>query len=387
MMSSSTITLDEQALQQNWEFLRDYFGKEQKISAVIKGNAYGHGIEEFVPLSEACGVNHFSVYNAGEAYRVFKVANPSTTIMIMGAMDADDIVWAVENNIEFFVFDLHRFNAAVVASKKCGKKAMIHIEVETGMYRSGIDIHEIPKVIELLRACEDDIQFEGLCMHFAGAEHISNHVRLQQQKALFKKIHKKFIAANILPKTIHTCCSAAAIRFPEMRYDMIRIGIMQYGFWPSPEIKVEYMNKHKIAIEAGKPLKRVISWESSIMSIKEVPAGGFIGYGYSFMAPQKMKIAIVPVGYAHGFSRSLSNTGYVLIHGHRAAVIGIVNMNCIAVDITSIADTIIGDDVILIGKQGELECTVASFGEMTNLLNYELLTRLPAHIPRQVQHL
>ncbi len=390
MMSSSTLTLSEPALQQNWNFLRSYFGKEIKISAVVKGNAYGHGIEEYIPLAEACGVQHFSVYNAGEAYRVFKACHLDTTIMIMGAMDAEDIVWAVENDIEFFVFDMHRFDAALKAAKQCSKRALVHIEMETGMYRSGFDQSEIPEIIKRLKEEPEHICFKGLCMHFAGAEHVANHVRLKKQKILFKKIHKAFVAAGCEPEMIHTCCSAAAVRFPDMRYDLLRIGIMQYGFWPSPEIKVEYMNElQKSGTTASEDtgLHRVIRWKSSVMSIKEVPAGAFVGYGYSFLAPREMTIAIVPVGYAHGFSRSLSNNGFVLIQGFRAPVIGIVNMNCIAVDISMLEGVKTGDEVVMIGTQGGLESSVASFGEMSNMLNYELLTRLPTHIPRIVERI
>lgn len=388
MISSSTIILDKQALTHNWNFLRSYFGKEIAISAVIKGNAYGHGIEEYLPLAEACGVNHFSVYNSGEAHRANEVKSSTSTIMIMGAMDAEDILWAVENGIEFFVFDLHRLEAAIYAAMRCGKKALVHIEVETGMYRSGFDAEQLPEVIRKLQQHSDQVRFRGLCMHFAGAENISNYVRLQHQKHVFKRVYRKFRQAGMEPETVHTCCSAAAIRFPDMRYDMLRIGIMQYGFWPSPEIMIEYRNKihreDKVP-DNTMPLQRIIRWESKVMSVKHVPAGAFVGYGYSFLAQKHMKIAVVPVGYAHGFSRSLSNSGFVLIGGQRAPVIGIVNMNCVAVDVTALERITTGDEVVLIGRQGHQEISVASFGEMTNLLNYELLTRLPSHIPRLVE--
>lgn len=386
MTASSRIILDKAAMQNNWNFFREYFGDIQ-ISAVVKGNAYGHGIETYVPLAEDCGVNHFSVFNAGEAYTVHEVAGPGTTIMIMGAMNNQDIVWAVNNEVEFFVFDNERLDAAIEEAKNCGKKAIIHIEAETGMYRTGFDLDDISDLIEKLEVNKEHIRFRGLCMHFAGAEHISNYVRLKQQKIQFRKFVRAFRLAGVVPQQIHTCCSAASVRFPDMRYDMLRIGIMQYGFWPSPEVMVEYMNKEGIEINGDmkSPLKRVIRWESNVMSVKDVPQGGFIGYGYNFFAGQDMQVAIVPVGYAHGFSRSLSNSGRVLIKGHRLSVVGIVNMNCIAVDVTEVDDDVKpGDEVVFIGKQGALEISVASFGEMTSQLNYELLTRLPMNIPRLI---
>lgn len=388
MRSSSQIILDKGAMKKNWEFFRSYYGEDIKICAVVKGNAYGHGIEEYIPLLEECGVTDFAVFNAGEAYDVHEVADRDSTLIIMGAMDREDLEWAVEKGVEFYVFDMERLEATIEIAKQKKKKAIIHIEAETGMYRTGFSIDKVNDVIRLLRENEEHLTFRGLCMHFAGAEHISNYVRLKQQKVNFRKFVRKFKAEGIEPEIIHTCCSAASVRFPDMRYDMLRIGIMQYGFWPSPEIMVEYMNKEGIEIngEIQSPLKRVIRWESKVMGVKIVPRGGYIGYGYSYRADKEMKIAVVPVGYAHGFSRGLSNSGRVLIHGARLPVIGIVNMNCIAVDITEMEENVQqGDTVVMIGKEGTREISVASFGEMTSQLNYELLTRLPRNIPRVVK--
>lgn len=380
------IALDKSAIKNNWKFLHAYFPKNVKISAVVKGNAYGHGIETYVPYAEACGVQHFSVFDAEEAYKVYNVATKSTTIMIMGAMEDTDISWAVAHGVEFYVFELSRLYKAIEEAKQQGKKAIIHIEVETGMYRTGFEEKDIPTVINVLESNSEHITFRGVCMHFAGAEHISNYVRLKKQKAAFRKVLKQFKAAGVEPEMIHACCSAASIRLPEMQYDMVRIGIMQYGFWPSQELKVEYLTKKEV--EEGdaviSPLQRVINWTSSVMSTKKVPKGSYIGYGYSFLAKRNMEIATIPVGYSHGFSRGLSNSGIVLLKGQLLPIVGIVNMNCIVVDTTDVPDVKKGDKVILIGEENNKEISVASFGEMINELNYELLTRLPNEISRSL---
>lgn len=382
MKTSSQITLDEQALIDNWSFLRSYIKEGVTISSVVKGNAYGHGIDAYVPMAEKAGVKHFSVFNGAEAYDVKRVASAEATIMIMGSMDNEDVLWAVQNEVEFFVSDFYRFGKAVESATISGKKAIIHIEAETGMYRTGFDMDQIPELIRLMQDHEDKIVFKGLCMHFAGAEHIGNYVRLKQQRLLFRKISKMFADAGMQPIQKHACCSAAAMRFPDMWFDMVRIGIMQYGFWSSPEIMVEYMTRNGVSMS---PLKRVIRWESKVTSVKSVPAGAFIGYGSSYFVQEHMRIAIIPVGYAHGFSRGLSNTGLALIRGVRVPVVGTVNMNCIAVDITKVSDAEIEDEVVLVGMQGEQEISVASFGEMSSQLNYEMLTRLPINIPRFIR--
>lgn len=378
MNESSHILLNRAALQSNWDFLRSYF-KDKRISAVVKGNAYGHGIEAYVPMAEACGVDHFSVYNAAEAFKVHEAASPGTTIMIMGLLENRDVEWAISNDIEFFVFNIERLDAAIAAAAKLHKKALVHIEVETGMYRTGFEFDELPAVEETLRKNKDKVVFKGLCMHFAGAENIANHKRIKRQKEKFREAVKFFKDTATEPELLHTCCSAAAVRLPDMHYDLLRIGIMQYGFWPSPEIMIEYLNTNDLLVS---PLKRIISWESFVMSLKDVPADEYVGYGSSYFAHKPIRIALVPIGYAHGFSRSLSNTGLVIINGWRTQIVGMVNMNCIAVDVTHLPEIGINDRVTLIGSQGKHEISVASFGEMSNQPNYELLTRLPVDISR-----
>jgi alanine racemase len=177
-------------------------------------------------------------------------------------------------------------------------------------------------------------------------------------------------------------CSAAAISYPRTRKDLIRVGILQYGFWPSFETRIAYMQKYKHTID---PLRRVLSWKSRVMHVKTVEPGEFISYGTAFFASEKKKIAVVPVGYADGFNRSLSNNGRVLIHGKIAQVIGTINMNMLIADITSIKNVKPGDEVVLIGKQKNNTINVSSFSEFTQQVNYELLTRLPDSIPRIIK--
>lgn len=160
---------------------------------------------------------------------------------------------------------------------------------------------------------------------------------------------------------------------------MVRIGILQYGFWPSKETFIQFLSKNNLLVD---PLNQILGWKSAIMSIKDVKTGEFISYGTSYLAQKDMKIAIIPVGYSHGYARNLSNQGRVLINGQRVAVIGMVNMNMLIADITSIDQVSLGDEVVLIGKQGDLSINVSSFAEFSDQLNYELLTRLPADIPR-----
>jgi alanine racemase len=381
MHTNSYIELNQKALQNNIDFLRKIYGKKIILSSVVKGNAYGHGIPEFVRMAFECGITHFSIFDADEARAVRKELQDNVDVLIMGFLSDEDIIWAIENEVSFYVFDKIRLQKTIKVAKKSTKKARIHIEVETGMNRTGFEKNELSWVSKMLKENTDVLNFEGLCTHYAGAESVSNFYRIEKQIARFAEVESFFKTESIQPKIRHTACSAASIMFPETRMDMVRIGIMQYGLWSNNEVFVHYLNSKKVKKD---PLQRIIAWKSEVMSVKKVNAGDYIGYGTSFMASEKMKIATIPVGYGHGYSRSLSNLGRVLINGKRCMVIGTVNMNMLTVNVTDLEILKKGDEVVLIGSQGDISISIASFSDFSNTLNYELLTRLDKGIPRKI---
>lgn len=379
MLSSSRLEISRSALKHNLNLIRDYVGDDVNFASVIKGNAYGHSIEAFVPIAEECGINYFGVYSADEAFRVHQMASENTHIMIMGSIENEDLSWAIKKGISFFVFDFDRLEGALEKAQILGMKARIHVEVETGLNRTGFNHQQVRKVLTLLKEYREHFYLEGLCTHYAGAESIANDNRIRKQYKQFNLYYKKFVKFGIPPKYRHTACSAAMMSYPKTRMDMVRIGILQYGFWPSRETFINYISKRD---DKTDPLKRVISWKSKVMVTKDINEGEFVGYGTTYLAGENMKVAVVPVGYANGYSRSLSNQGRVLINDKRVPIVGIVNMNVLLVDISEIPETKKGDEVILIGNKNGISISVAAFGELSNQLNYELLTRLPLDIPR-----
>lgn len=381
MNHSSTIELNPKALRKNLRFIRDRLEEHTRFCSVVKGNAYGHGIEEFVPIAEAAGVDYFAVYNSHEAYRVFLAAENDPDIMVMGYIDNSDMDWAIAHEIECFVFEPDRLQVLAQKAKQAGKCARIHLEIETGMNRTGFDLTQLNDVLPLLKSYADAIEIMGVCTHFAGAESIGNYVRIQQQKEVYRQACQMLADQDIHPRYKHVNCSAGLIRYPEMNLDLVRVGILQYGFWPSMETFIEYSQPLS---SKESPLKRILTWKTQVMSTKEIAKGEYIGYGTTYLAQKSLLIAIAPVGYAHGYSRILSNQGRVLVQGRRCPVVGIVNMNAIAIDITNCKNVEKGEEVMLIGRQGTHTLSVASFGELSNQLNYELLTRLPMDIPRYV---
>lgn len=388
MFDTSVIELSRGALKRNFRFMRKRLGPHPTISCVIKGNAYGHGIESFLPMAEECGIGHFSVYSASEAVRaVASSCRDCTHVMVMGHIEGEAIPWAVEHGVSFYIFDLGRLEEARKAASRIGKPALVHLEVETGLNRTGLGDGDLDRALEVLAANRDLLRLSGVCTHYAGAESVNNYLRIQEQKRRYEQALERVGAAGLEPGLRHTACSAAALTYPETVMDMVRTGIAMYGFWPSEQTKMHYIRNccQTPSQRRANPLRRVMRWKSSIMSLKEVKAGEFIGYGTSCLATRKRVLASVPVGYYHGFARSLSNLGYVLVHGRRANVAGLVNMNALLVDVTDMNGKVRkGDEVVLIGRQKRSHISVSSFSDMTRNPNYEVLTRIPACIPRVV---
>jgi alanine racemase len=381
MYDSSFITLNEASVESNVRFLRKKLGPRVRLSAVVKANAYGHGIEEIVPIFEKHGVDHFSVFYYDEAIRVANVLQTGATILIMGWISDEDLPEAIRRGFEFFVFNRERLDLAVSVARQTGHKAHIHLEAETGMNRSGFSKEELPEAIALLNDNRDYVELTGLCTHLAGAESISNHHRIQRQLKVFYRVLEAFKGNGLSPVCCHVANSAAAFVYPGSRFDLVRVGIMMYGFWSSNETFIHYLNNRA---NKADPLKRILGWRTRVMSLKKIKAGEFVSYGISYLAQTDIVTALMPVGYASGYGRSLSNKGQVLIHGQLCSIIGLVNMNMIIADVSHIPGVIVGDEVVIIGKQGDLEIKVSAFSDFSNKLNYEVLTHLPTTIRRIV---
>ncbi|MEJ2421295.1 MAG: alanine racemase, partial [Acidobacteriota bacterium] len=323
MFHTSHIELNETALRHNIRYLKKVISPNAKFSSVIKGNAYGHGIRHFVPLAERCGVRHFSVFSASEALETLESLTRASDIMIMGAIENDELEWAIVNQISFFVFELDRLECALKMAERLGIRTRIHVEVETGLNRTGLQGDQIDQAVDMILKSADHVVVEGVCTHYAGAESIQNYYRIQNQIKAFHELSARVERAGVDVRMKHTACSAAALVYPETIMDMVRFGIAHYGFWPSKETQMHYfLNRDPENGRNMDPLKRVISWKSRVMSVKDVRPGEFVGYGTSYQTTRARKIASVPVGYFNGFARNLSNLGHVLIRGRRAPVVG-----------------------------------------------------------------
>jgi alanine racemase len=261
--------------------------------------------------------------------------------------------------------------------KKTRKKILIHIKVETGTNRQGIDGKELSSLLDLIARCPS-ITLEGISSHFANIEDTTDHTYAQYQLDQFLSIEKEYFATRVPLR--HIACSAAILLFPETYFEMVRSGIALYGLWPSKQTKVSYSMKGKKIPE----LKPVLSWKTRIAQIKTVADGSYISYGCTFRTTRQSKIAVLPVGYYDGYLRAFSNVSHVLIKGRRAPVRGRVCMNITLVDVTDIGNVSLEDEVVLIGTQGDEEISADHLAGLAGTINYEIVTGINPSLERKI---
>jgi len=240
------------------------------------------------------------------------------------------------------------------------------------MHRQGVFENEIDEVIELLERAEH-LELEGLYTHFPQAKNPSEPHYTKKQLATFERVRQKIIDAGFDP-VCHTANTGATIIYPAAHYDLVRTGIGLYGLWPSEEVK-QYAKDWL-------PLKPILTWKTMVSEVKTVPTGSQFGYGLTESVSRETRMAVLPIGYWHGFDRSLSSIGHVLIHGKRAKVLGTISMDIAVVDVTDIPDVAHGDEVTVIGKDGDDEVSADELAGMLGTINYEVVTRINPLIKR-----
>ncbi len=375
--SGTFLEIDRTCFEANLEALQKEIAPS-KLCMVVKGNAYGHGYHPMIPIAEAAGIRDFAVFSAREAAGFLAASDGQSRLMVMGHSEQHNVPWLLANGVEPWVNDVGGWDEIRMACD-AGQAARVHLELETGMHRTGV-LPDNAFDIACEVADHDDMVLEGVCTHLAGRESSANDGRVQQQMERFHGFVERLKEAGIEPNVRHMSSSAAALLDPECRLDLCRVGIACYGLWPSAEVR---------AIREARPnppvLRNVMTWKSSILSVQTVPSGDYIGYGTSYQADHDTRVAILGVGYADGFARALSNQGHVLIRGMRAPIVGNVNMNMVQVDITHIESAEVGDEATLIGRQGDHEISVSSFSDFNQIINYELMARISHELPRIVK--
>ncbi len=374
-MHKTWIEINKKALQNNIQEFQKLIGNKVKLMAAVKANAYGHGLVEVAKIAMSSGVLWLGVDSIDEAVELRK-AGIDTSILILGytlLLRLEDVVKYDLRQVVYNKETIEKFGS--LAPKN---KIKIHLKVETGTSRQGLEKEELLEIAKLIKKYPQ-IEIEGIYTHYANIEDTTDHSYAQQQLQRFKEAVDLLEKNNIKIPIKHTACSAAVILFPETYFDMVRVGISMYGLWPSKETFVSAQEKdRKIKLEPA------LIWKTKVAQIKKIKAGTPISYGLTERASQDSKIAVLPVGYWDGYDRKLSGVANVLIKGKRCKVLGRVCMNMTMVDVSHISNVKLEDEVVLLGKQGSEEITVDELVQKIGTINYEVVTRINPLIPRIV---
>lgn len=365
------IEISESSLLHNFKTFQKIVGKKVKVAAVVKANAYGHGLAEVVSILKG-KADIFAVDNIDEALIVRKI-DKKAKILILGYTTRENIRLAIENDFSFVVYSLSILKYIVSLGLK--KKVNIHIKIETGLNRQGVEGKDLIKILSFVKKNKDKFFLEGVYTHFANVEDTLDPSFAQKQLKRFESSLNIVKELGFNPPLIHTAASGAAFLYKKSHFSMIRPGIALYGLWPSREVQIASKSK-RIS------LKPVLSWKSTVAQVKIVRKGESVSYGRTWFSQGNSKIAVISAGYSDGIDRKLSNLGRVIIGGSYAPVIGIVAMNMIMVDVTHIKNVKEGDDAIIIGKMGKSAVTADELAEKIGTINYEVVARINPLLPR-----
>lgn len=369
MRVSAGVDLD--AVLYNMEQMKNNIAPGTKIMGIIKADGYGHGAvaigRELEKLDYIFG---YGVASAQEAV-ILRKAGLAKPILILGYTFPDAYEELIDNEVRTAVFKYNTLEELSGSAAVLGKKAKIHIKVDTGMGRVGICPDDTGLEFVKKALAYDRIEVEGIFTHFAKADETDKaftQKQIDQFSHFIKRIEKEL---NYEIPLKHCSNSAGIIEIGEANMDMVRAGISMYGLWPSGEVKRDIIS-----------LRPALSLKSHIVYIKQAKKGCPVSYGGTYITEKDMRIATIPIGYADGYPRSLSNKGYVLIHGKKAPIIGRICMDQFMVDVDGIPEAKEGDEVTLIGRDGKEQITMETLGDISGRFNYELACGLSKRIPR-----
>ncbi len=374
MFPHSTVEISRSALLHNIASYRRVLSAHALLAPVIKSNAYGHGILEIAKiLDTSADVGYLCVVSSSEAWHL-RNAGITKPILALSIIDTQ-IAHAINHDIDIVVYDPLFLEEANRIAQRLGKKARIHLKIDTGLSRLGIHHQE---AYDFIRTCASlpGIELVGIFSHFAASERSDlsfSHLQLERLFTLIDAVEKEGIHIPLK----HFASSAAITSLPQSHLTFARLGIGTYGLWSSVESKVRMETLHP-----GFFLRPVMQWKTRVIARKTVPAGSYIGYDCTYQTPVIAETALLPVGYYDGYDRRLSNQGMVKIHDQFFPVRGRIAMNLCIVDVTTNPDIAVGDEVTLLGAEHLI--TAETIADQCRTINYEFVSRINPAINRVV---
>lgn len=374
------LEIDAEAIRHNLAMFRGRVGDDVRLGAVVKSNAYGHGMLEVARIAIDAGADWLCVNNVDEAVALRGVGF-TCPIHVMGFVPHDRLIEVAALELRPVVYNDATVDGLAAAARSTGKPVAVHLKAETGTHRQGVPESELERFVDRIRAAGPEVVLEGLTTHYANIEDTTDHGYAEHQMASFARITG--IVEDRLGVRVpvrHTACSAAAMLFDRTHGDLVRIGISMYGLWSSRETMVSYRERREERMD----LRPALTWKTRIAQLSWVPEDGFVGYGCTYRTTRPTRIAVLPVGYHEGYDRRLSGVAHVLVGGRRAPVRGRVCMNMCMVDVTDVPEPAVEDEVVLIGTQGGETITADQVAAWCGTIHYEIVTRIHPGLPRVV---
>ena len=382
------------ALRHNFRVLQQHLGPQVTICAVVKCNAYGHGVEECAPALEQAGASWFGVTSTDEGI-VLRQCGVTARVLVMCGLYPGEEEEALRYSLTPAVFRLEQAEALARAATrlKLERPAAIHLKIDTGMARLGLPLAELTAFAEALKRLPQ-IDLEGVFSHLASSE-VLDDVNTAQQIARYNAALRELAEHGLQPRLRHLANSGAVQARPGTWHNFVRPGLLLYGY--------EYPATRHDGAPAmdvpSLPLKPVLSWKTHVLELRDVPAGQALGYGGTYVTPAPARIAVVSVGYGDGLSRKVSihagqpvapcetdaavGRGEVLLRGQHAPIVGRVSMDLTLLDVTQIPGAAIGDEVVLIGRSGNAHISAWDLARSSDTVVYETLCNLSKRVPRR----
>jgi len=358
------VEIDLGAIEHNLHEIRSWLKPATQLMAVVKGDAYGHGALDLTPVLQASGVDAFGVASVDEGCQLV-AAGAKVPVLVLGPCPVWAIRTALQSGLSLTVSSVSQIEDIASEARSLGKKARVHLKVDTGMHRLGLATNEVKQAVVKIGKYKD-LELAGLYSHLAEAH---DDKSTERQNELFQSVVSELIASEQLPEIVHLASGEAARRNPETHYDMVRVGLYIYGLEPKSQSTV---------------VSPAMSVRGRINQLKEIEAGESVGYGFTWTAKRKTRLASLPIGYADGVDRKLSNQISGLIFGHVVPQVGLISMDQMLFDVTDVSQVCVGDVITLIGCEdgSDKRLTLADWANKLDTITYELACRLRIRLPR-----
>ena len=370
-LTAATINLAH--YKHNLMCIRKNVGEGVRIMAVVKANAYGHGIARIAQAAVESGVSYIGVASLGEL-KLVREARVDTPVLLLNYLEADSFSEAIQHHASITVMDTNAVNALQKTAEMMSAIVNVHLKIDTGMHRAGCDPHQVVELAKLVEAAPN-LNLEGVYTHLAESEAPGGDFT-REQLHVFQICLNLLQDAGIRPKLIHAANSAATIASPEAHFTMVRPGLITYGLNP-------FDDEHEKYSYVAENFKPVLSLASQVVFVRTIEPGETVGYGRRWKAERPSTLALLPVGYGDGWRRSPQPARQILIRGQFTPMVGNVSMDQTVVDVTDIPDVAVGDEAILIGEQGENRIAAEDVAEAYGTINYEVVTSLTERVERK----